>query len=122
VGVLVSIYSLRPGAISLKIDKDGIEMKTLLKPMKLAWSDVKCFYVAQMRTGLTRTKMIGIEFSESYENRRAARISSSLTGAEGGLPNHFNRSAEEICELLNRSKQRWDSEPKDDHSISSHTT
>jgi hypothetical protein len=106
-GLLVSIYMLTPGAIRLQIDKNGIEMKTLFKPMKLAWSDVNGFYVAKMKTGFAGTKMIGIEFSESYENLRAARFSSSLTGAEGGLPNHFNLSAEEICELLNKSKQRW---------------
>ena len=106
--VLISIYMLTPNAIRLQIDKDGIEMKTLFKPMKLEWSDVNGFYVAQMRTGFARTKMIGIEFSESYKKHRAGRqLSSALTGMEGGLPNHFNRSAEEICELLNNSKQRW---------------
>lgn len=107
-GLLTSVYMLTPNAIRLRIDKDGIEMKTLFKPMKLAWSDVNGFYVVQMRTGLARTKMIGIEFSESYKKLRAGRqLASALTGAEGGLPNHFNRSAEEVCELLNESRQRW---------------
>ena len=107
-GVLTSIYMLTPNAVRLRIDKDGIEMKTLLKPMKLAWSDVNGFYVARVRTGLARTEMIGIEFSESYKKLRAGRhLSSALTGVEGALPNHFDRSAEEVCELLNKSKQRW---------------
>lgn len=106
-GILFAIYMLSPNAIRMQIDKNGIEMKTLFKPMKLAWSDVNGFYVAQARTGLSRTKMIGIEFSESYKNIRAARVSSAIIGAEGGLPNHFNRSPEEICEILNEAKQRW---------------
>lgn len=106
-GIPFAIYMLTPNAIRMQIDKNGIEMKTLFKPMKLAWSDVNGFYVAQARTGLSRTKMIGIEFSESYKNIRAARVSSALIGAEGGLPNQFNRSPEEICELLNEAKQRW---------------
>jgi hypothetical protein len=107
-GVLTSSYMLTPNAIRLRIDKDGVEMKTLFKPMKLAWSDVNGFYVAHMRTGLAQTKMIGIEFSESYKKLRVGRqLSSALTGLEGGLPNHFNRPAEEICELLNKAKQRW---------------
>jgi hypothetical protein len=33
------------------------------------------------------------------------KISASLTGIEGALPDHFNRSAEEICEILNRYKR-----------------
>lgn len=105
-GVVYSIYMLMPGTVRMQIDEDGIEMKTPFKPMRLAWTDVNGFYVAELRTGLTKTKMIGIEFSESFKNLRAARVSSSITGAEGVLPNDFNRSAEEICELLNRSKQR----------------
>ena len=106
-GVVLSIYMLMPGTVQMQIDKDGIEMKTPFKPMKIAWSDVNGFYVAELRTGLSKTKMIGIEFSESYKNIRAARVSSSVTGAEGVLPNDFKLSAEEMCELLNKYKQRW---------------
>jgi hypothetical protein len=106
--LLVSLYMLTPNAARLRIDKNGVEMKTFFKPMKLAWDDVNGFYVAHMRTGLARTKLIGIEFSESYRKQRAGRqFASALTGVEGGLPDHFNRPAEEVCELLNESKRRW---------------
>jgi hypothetical protein len=108
-GLLTSIYMLTPNAIRLQIDKNGVEMKTLFKPMKLEWGDVNGFYVSHLQTGYSKTKLIGIEFSESYKKMRAGRqLSSALTGMEGGLPNHFNRSAEEICELLNKSKQKWE--------------
>jgi hypothetical protein len=107
-GILTSIYMLTPNATRLQIDKNGIEMKTLFKPMKLEWGDVNGFYVAHMNTGYATTKMIGIEFSESYKKHRAGRqFASAFTGAEGALPNNFNLSAEEVCELLNKSKQRW---------------
>jgi hypothetical protein len=105
---LASIYMLTPNATRLRIDKNGIEMKTLFKPMKLEWSEVNGFYVAHINTGYSTTKLIGIEFSESYKKLRVGRqFSSALTGVEGALPNNFNRSAEEICELLNKSKQKW---------------
>lgn len=111
-GVLLSIYMLTPNAFRLQIDQNGIEMKTLFKPMKLAWSDVNGFYVGHIKSGLANTKMIGIEFSESYKKLHAGhQFSSGLTGMEGALPNHFNRSAEEICELLNQSKQKWGNVP-----------
>jgi hypothetical protein len=99
---------LTPNAVRLQIDKNGVEMKTFFKPMKLGWGDVNRFYVSHMRTGLAKTKLIGIEFSESYRKHRAGRqFASALTGMEGGLPDHFNRPAEEVCELLNESKRRW---------------
>jgi hypothetical protein len=107
-GIPMSIYMLTPGAGELRIDRHGIEMKTLFKPMKLAWSDVNSFYVGYIRTGVSRTKMIGIEYSDSYKKLRIGReFSAALTGMQGALPNSFNRPAEQVCELLNRAKQQW---------------
>jgi hypothetical protein len=106
VGFLVCLYTLIPGTVQLKVNRSGIEMKTLFKPMKLSWSDVDEFYIGYMRTALSKTKMIGIRYSESYKKMQIGRkISASLTGVEGALPDHFNRSAEEICEILNRYKR-----------------
>ena len=69
-GFLVCLYSSIPGTVQLRIDHSGIEMKTLLKTMKLSWSDVDEFYIAHTRAGLSRTKMIGIRFSESSTDRQ----------------------------------------------------
>ena len=115
-GILTSIFMLTPNATRLQIDKNGIEMKTFFKPVKIEWSDVNGFYVDHIRTGYSKTKVIGIEYSESYKKLRAGRqISSALTGMEGALPNHFNRPAEEICEILNKSKQKWGSRASQIH-------
>lgn len=107
-GIPLSIYMLSPGAGELRIDRNGIEMKTLFKPMKLSWSDVNGFYVGRIQTGYRSTKMIGIEYSDSYKKLRLGRqFAAALTGMEGGLPNNFNRPAEQVCELLNRAKKQW---------------
>lgn len=106
--LLVSLYMLTPAATRLTIDKNGIEMKTLFKPIKLAWGDVETFYVGGIRTGLSTTQLIGIKYSSTYNKARAGRqFLSSLTGMEGALPNHFSKSAEELCALLNDVKLRW---------------
>ncbi|HSE22123.1 MAG TPA: suppressor of fused domain protein, partial [Pyrinomonadaceae bacterium] len=108
VGFLVCIYNVIPGTVQLKVHRSGIEMKSLFKPMKLSWNDVDEFYVGYTRSGLSRTKMIGIKFSETYKKQQTGRkISASLTGMEGALPDHFNRSAEEICEVLNEYKRTY---------------
>ena len=108
VGFLVCIYTLIPGTVQLKVHRSGIEMKSLFKPMKLSWNDVEGFYIGYIRTGLSRTKMIGIKFSETYKKQQTGRkISASLTGMEGALPDHFNRPVEEICEVLNEYKRTY---------------
>jgi hypothetical protein len=107
-GIPLSIYKLTPGAGELRIDRNGIEMQTLFKPMKLGWTDVNGFYVGRVQTGYRSTKMIGIEYSDSYKKLRLGRqFSAALTGMEGGLPNNFDRTAEQVCELLNRAKKQW---------------
>jgi len=53
-------------------------------------------------------KMIGIRYSTSYGKMEAARkVASAISGVEGALPNHFKSSPEEICEILNRWRQRF---------------
>jgi hypothetical protein len=107
-GIPMSIYMLTPGAGELRIGRDGVEMKTLFRPVKLAWGDVSGFYVDSIRTGLSSTKMIAIEYSPSYRKLRMGRqVSAAMTGMQGALPNNFNRPAEEVCELLNRAKKEW---------------
>lgn len=107
-GVAISLYMLTPNAIRLTIDRHGIEMKSVFKPMKLAWDDVDGFYVGQIRTRYSTTELIGITFSQSYKKLQAGRrVSTALTGMEGALPNHFSRSGADLCDLLNKSKQRW---------------
>jgi len=107
-GVLASLYMLTPNAVRMRIDRDGVEMKTFFKPMKLGWGDVDGFHVDHIRTGYSKTQVIAIAFSESYRKQRAGRqIASALTGMEGALPNHFDRPAEEICQLLNEAKRKW---------------
>lgn len=105
--LLVSVYMLTPNAIRLKIDQDGLEMKTLAKPMKIAWQDVDSFYVATISTGHAKTKMIGIKFSDSYMQAKAMRkVASAITGIEGAIPDNFSLPADKLCELLNSEKQR----------------
>jgi hypothetical protein len=108
--LIVSIVLLFPGSTTLTIDRDGIHMKHMFRLTHIRWSDVDSFYVGSIRTGVSSTKMIGIKYSDSYQGQKAGRnISSALTGMEGGIPNQYQASAEELCELLNTAKRRFSS-------------
>lgn len=107
-GVPVSIYMLMPGAGELRIDRNGIQMRAMFRPWKLSWSDINGFYVGRIRAGYASTKMIGIEYSDSYQKLRIGRqLANAMTGMQGALPNNFKCSAEEVCEVLNRAKKEW---------------
>lgn len=103
-GIPVAIWMLWPNNSYLKLDHNGLEMKALLRPMHLKWTDVEDFYVATIRGN----KMIGIRYSSSYTRMAIGRkVASAISGVEGALPNHFQSSPEQICETLNRWKERF---------------
>jgi hypothetical protein len=105
---LMLLSMLAPGAVRLTIDRSGVELKSPFRTMNLAWSDVDEFYVGYIHTGPSTSKLIAIKYSESYNKQRAGRkVSAQVTGMEGGIPNHFNKSPEELCAILNSYKQKY---------------
>lgn len=106
--VLFLLYMLLPGTVRLTIDRSGLELKSPFRSMNLAWSDVDMFYVGYVHTGPSSAKLIAIKYSQSYEKQRTGRqLSARVTGMEGAIPNHFKKSAEELCEILNSYKQKY---------------
>ena len=106
--LIVSVVLLLPGSTNLTIDRDGIHVKSLFRLTHIRWSDVDSFYVGSIRTGPASTKMIGIAYADSYQGQKTGRrVAAALAGMEGGIPNQYQASAEELCELLNRAKRRF---------------
>jgi hypothetical protein len=90
----------------LKLDRSGVEIRTLWTPRRIKWNEVEAFFVTT-RPG---TRLVGIRFVDSYQGVEALRkVASFLSGVEAALPNQFRGSPEEICEKLNRWKQRFGS-------------
>jgi hypothetical protein len=106
--LIVSVVLLLPASTSLTIDRNGIHMKHMFRLTHMRWSDVDSFYIGFIRTGLSSTKMIGVNYSDSYQGQKAGRrVASALSGMEGAIPNQYEVSAEELCELLNSAKRRY---------------
>jgi hypothetical protein len=107
-GFLMLLSMLAPGAVRLTIDSSGVELKSPFRTINLAWSDVDEFYVGYIHTGPSTTKLIAIKYSESYNKQRTGRkVSRQVTGMEGAIPNHFKKSPEELCAILNSYKQKY---------------
>jgi hypothetical protein len=100
----VALWMLVPNNSYLKLDRDGVEMKTFWRPTRIKWTDVDDFYVAT----LYGNKMVGIRYSGTYRGMKIGRqLASTLSGVEGALPDQFQSSPEEICDRLNQWRQRF---------------
>jgi len=103
-GVPASFLMLLPGAMYLKLDAEGFELGSFFRKEKIKWTDVARFEVRAIHT----TKIITVVYSQAYQKQKLARaISSSLTGAEGGIPNNYNASINEIVTALNAWKSHY---------------
>ncbi|HEU4835187.1 MAG TPA: STM3941 family protein [Pyrinomonadaceae bacterium] len=106
--LLFLLYMLIPGTVRLTIDSSGIVLKSPFRSINLAWTDVDEFYVGYVETGPSTTKLIAIKYSDSYNKQRTGRrVSAQITGMEGAIPNHFKKSPEELCAILNSYKQKY---------------
>lgn len=103
-GVPTSLVMLLPGAMYLKLDAEGFELGSFFRKHRTKWTDIERFEVRTIHT----TKIITVVFSRTYQKQKLARaISSSLAGAEGGIPNSYNASLNEIVTALNDWKARF---------------
>ena len=85
----------------IRLDTEGFEVNSGLKPWRLNWNDVESFYVGKIHGN----KIIGINFSDTYNEMVTGReISSTLSGMEGAINNQFKMKPELICEHLNNWK------------------
>jgi hypothetical protein len=104
----ISVVLLLPGSTKLTIDRDGIHMTNMFRLTHIQWCDVDSFYVGSIRTGMSSTKMIGIRYSAAYQGQNAGRkVASALSGMEGAIPDQYQTSADDLCELLNHARQRF---------------
>ena len=94
---LLLLSLLFPGNMRLTVDSAGFEYKSPFRSVKLAWSDVDGFYIGYVHYGPSTSKLIAIKYSQSYAKQRPDRE----------IPNHFNKSPEEICAILNSYRQKY---------------
>ena len=108
-GVVVFILQLIPGSAYLYLDPEGFTYCSLYRSKTVPWSIIDGFHVVAMKqTGLKVHEMVGFNFVSSYDSSQLDRqISSTVAECEGGLPNTYGKSAEELTCLINEHLQRW---------------
>ena len=95
--VLVALVSLLPGANHLRLDADGIELRSLFRVTRWGWRDVVRF--GPTRVGLHT--MVGIDFADHVDAAaRMRRVNRGLTGFDGALPDTYGHKAAALAAKL----------------------
>jgi hypothetical protein len=104
-GAVVMIVQLLPGSSYLTVSREGFETCTLFRKTLTRWQDVSEFGVYRMRG----SKFVGFNFSPEYSKAAGARkVSRGLVGFEGALPDTYGFRAEDLAELLDYCRSRWE--------------
>ncbi|MDR7193501.1 PH domain-containing protein [Luteimonas terrae] len=99
---LVALVSLLPGANHLRLDAEGIELRSLFRVTRWGWRDVVRF--GPTRVGLHT--MVGIDFADHVEAAaRLRRVNRGLTGFDGALPDTYAHKASALAAKLERWRQ-----------------
>jgi len=99
---LVALVSLLPGANHLRLDADGIELRSLFRVTRWGWRDVVRF--GPTRVGLHT--MVGIDFADHVDAAaRLRRVNRGLTGFDGALPDTYGHKAADLSAKLEAWRQ-----------------
>jgi len=97
-GAFVFALQLLPGASYLKLDSEGLTVRSLFRSSSFAWGDISGF--APGLVGGNR----GVVFDlvpGSNRQSRLRRFNSAAFGAECALPDTYGLSSEHLAGLLN---------------------
>lgn len=108
-GVLLLLVQLLPGASSLSVDTEGLEVVTTFRKKRFAWREIEGFGVYTVRQlGLPVGRFVGFNLIPGARKPTKSHIlSKAMTGFEAGLPDSYGFKAEELAELLAGHHRDW---------------
>jgi hypothetical protein len=99
---VIFLVQLVPGASYLKLDAQGLTVRSLFRSTSYTWSEIVAF--APGRVGGNP----GVVFNltpDSERQRRLRRFNATAFGAEAALPDTYGFPAERLAEILNEWKR-----------------
>jgi hypothetical protein len=99
--VSAAVLLLRLNALTL--DRSGFEMKSLFRPIRVAWQDAMDF--AAIAIPPSGIKMVGFK-AASLKDRAASKLVRAVSGVDGTLPDTYGFSADELASLMTQWRDR----------------
>ena len=104
-GIPVGLFMIfSPNAMYLRLDQECFEMGSLIRKLRIKWTDVRGFEMRRIH----HNRMIAIIYAPHYNEQKIGRaVASTISGMEGGIANNYNASLDEIPKTLNEWRARY---------------
>jgi hypothetical protein len=97
---------LLPGAGRLLLDAEGFEVTSLFRRHRTRWADVSEFEVTRLPPAAQKM----VVFDEMHSKDSVlARMTRSLAGRSGGLPDNYGLDYEDLAAIMNEWRKRVNS-------------
>lgn len=104
-GAGASLLQFLPQSSFLRLHADGFTVRTLYREATYRWEDVDPFGVVAIR----HNRMVGFNYVPHFDRaKRLRRAVAALAGFEGALPDTYGLKAEELADLMNEYKYRYE--------------
>lgn len=104
VAVLVSLSVLHPRGMYLRLDPDGLEMRSFSLKRKTRWHDIQSFEIKS----LSARKMIAFNYRPEYDGQRTFRaLNRRLGGVDGAIPDQYQVPLADLERTLNEWRDRY---------------
>jgi hypothetical protein len=109
-GMIVATIQLLPNASYLLLTAGGLEMRTMYRSSFVSWNEIAFFATASIRyKGMVVRRMVVFNFSENYNKLQIGRrVAKVIAGHEGGLPDTYGMTADQLANLLSEWKNRFE--------------
>jgi hypothetical protein len=109
-GAFAGVLPLLPGASYLRLDATGFTYCAAFFSVDVAWREVAEFGVIPKDAGHAYAT-VGFNFVPTYTKNAAGReLTKSINGWEGGLPATYGKRPDELAELMNEWRRRFNAE------------
>ena len=107
-GIPIALIQLIPGSSFLKLEHNGLVVRSLFRESTILWQDVHEFFVVTLeQRGFTVNKMVGFNYVSTYDRSKIMRrLARGFAKCEGSLPDTYGMGAEELASMLNSYLRR----------------
>ena len=96
-----------PGASYMELSPDGIKFKSLFTVHLYGWNEIDRFFIGQV----AMNEIILFNFvDDSVHKGVTTKLSTSIAGADAGIPLTFKLASPELVSILNDWKTRYSQE------------
>lgn len=107
-GTIVAAWALSPNGMYLRISRDGLLVRQMLRTRAYGWNDIDNFRVFEVHARYHTQRFVGFDLRTLSAGERSLwqTIGRGISGVDVGLPDNYGMDPEHLAQALQRIRKR----------------